>query len=311
MCSVEKSAKTLRRFRWSDLQDFAALLSAIGPHGFRHWPESAEDLAAELQSMRLRPGDDIFLLERAGQLCGYALSFPEPDIGRAVGGLGVLPGHAGSAGPLLDAVIAAAHSYGLPSLHTASRHSEADPPSLFTSRGFEQVAESIEMVLTRSAAHALSEEALPDGGRLRTMAPEGEVCLLTEVQNAVFKGHWGFSENSEDELRARLSLPGTGPENVLFAESAEGEVTAYAWTALEWSGGQTSGRVLMTGVMPRHRQSGLGTAVAQAAIKSLLSAGAAEVRLEVMADNEPAIAMYTRMGFLPDGRTTWLSLPLQ
>jgi mycothiol synthase len=304
------SQKSVRKFTWNDLHALSSLLNALGRHGFRHWPQSAKDLAAELRCMRLRPEHDIFLLCKGPDLCGYALTFPEPDISRSVGGLGVLPECAASAALLLDTAVESARNRRLPLLHMASQDTPADPSSIFTQRGFHEVSAILNMVLTRSAAQSLKEELLPRGFTVRPMAPSGETQLLTRVQNAVFAGQKGFSANSLEEIEARLQLPGSGPENVLFVETPEGEVAAYAWTSLEWDGNRTCGRVLMTGVMPGQRQAGLGSAVVQTGIKHLLAAGASAIRLQAVEGNNPAMRIYTRMGFMPEGRVTWFELSL-
>jgi mycothiol synthase len=306
----ETPEKTVRKFTWSDLDALSSLLNALGKHGFRHWPESPENLAAELRSMRLRPGRDIFLLCEGSKLCGYSLTFPESDIHRSVGGLGIMPDHVSSAGLLLDATIESAGSHRLPLLHMASQDSPADSSSIFTQRGFHEVSANLEMVLTRSSAHSLKEDPLPPGFTVRPMALSGETQLLTRVQNAVFAGHEGFSANSEEEVLARLQIPGAGPENVLFVETPGGEVAAYAWTSLEWDGDHTCGRVLMTGVMPGQRQSGLGSAMVRAGVKHLLAAGVSAIRLQAVEGNNPAMRIYARMGFVPEARVAWYELPL-
>jgi mycothiol synthase len=97
---------------------------------------------------------------------------------------------------------------------------------------------------------------------------------------------------------------------VLFTESADGTVAAYVWTALEWQGQHTVGRIWMTGVMPEFRRSGIGRSTVESGIKHLFAHGAAEVHLEVIEHNAGAVRIYTEMGFSETGRVTWYELEL-
>ena len=60
--------------------------------------------------------------------------------------------------------------------------------------------------------------------------------------------------------------------------------------------------VLPLAVEPTARRNGLGRALVEAAAKAVRDAGAAELFLEVAADNAPAIALYTVAGFNEVGR---------
>ena len=59
-------------------------------------------------------------------------------------------------------------------------------------------------------------------------------------------------------------------------------------------------------VAPAHRRSGIGTAAGRGRLEAVRSAGARAAMLEVDYTNEPAIALYQRLGFeqLRRARTT-------
>jgi mycothiol synthase len=97
---------------------------------------------------------------------------------------------------------------------------------------------------------------------------------------------------------------------VLFIDSPDGETAAYVWTALEWDGQSTSGRIWMTGVMPEFRKAGLGRAVVNAGIKHLLAEGASSISLEVVEHNTAAVRIYRQLGFKQTGRVAWYDLEL-
>jgi mycothiol synthase len=261
--------------------------------------------------MRLDPETSLYVLDTGGRICGYSITVLEPDIGRAVAGIGVTRECRQWADDLVGLCISAASADGLPVLHLAVQHDSVEPADIYRAKGVQEIMAHLEMSLSREDAGGLQDDLLPDNYSIRQMRSPAEALLLTRVQNKVFDGHWGFSKNSPDEVLARLDLPVTGPENVLFIESDEGDVAAYVWTALEWENDRSVGYIWMTGVVPEFRQSGLGKAVVHAGIKRLFASGAAEIHLEVIAENRPAVAIYEAMGFRPIGRIAWHELKLR
>lgn len=288
------------------LPAFSDLLNRLGRHGFRAWPESQEELLAALNTLRLDPEDDITLLGTADSLCGYALTLIESDIDRAVASVGVEDSCRKQSGALLDFIETRSRAANVSRVHVASRNVPAEPLDELRNRSYRHVTANLELTLDREQATEITDVELPEGFLLRPMRSSAEILLLTRVQNAVFEGHWGFSQNSPEEVQAKLDLPSSGPEHVLFLESPEGDVAGYVWTALEWDGSHTCGNIWMTGVLPEFRAQGLGTAVVNAGLKHLLANGAADIHLEVIEDNTAAVQIYTAMGFRETGRTDWL-----
>lgn len=298
-------------FHWKNLPELYGLVNRLGQHGFRLWPSSPELLRSELEVLRLEPEQDAFILRRSGEICGYAITLHERDIHRTVISIAAFPECHANAGPLLDAAVERARKAGVGEVHVAIRGVEAEPVEMVKDRGFIQVATNIELLLSRLNAEKLVEKALPREFSFRKMRSSAETLLLTRTQNAVFEGHWGFSSNTLEEIQARLDLPSSGPEHVLFVESAEGDVAAYIWTAVEWHDGHTGGRIWMTGVMPRFRRKGIGTAVVHAGIKHLLAEGALDIRLEVVGHNAAAVSIYESVGFKTTGHVDWYELKLR
>ncbi len=60
--------------------------------------------------------------------------------------------------------------------------------------------------------------------------------------------------------------------------------------------------VLTVGVVPAARRHGVGEALITAALAVARARGAARAFLEVAVDNDPAIALYDRLGFRPSGK---------
>ena len=297
-------------FQWRTLQAFSDLLNRLGRHGFRAWPESKEDLTASINTLRLDPETDILLLGSDESPCGYALTLVELDIDRAVASVALEASCRGEVSVLLDFIEKRSHAAGVSKIHVASRGAAVEPVVELKKRGYRQVNANLELALKREHASGIVDIQLPNGFSLRPMRSSTELLLLTRVQNTVFDGHWGFSQNSPQEIQAKLDLPSTGPEHVLFLESREGDIAGYIWTALVWDSGHTCGQIWMTGVMPEFRSKGLGTSVVNAGIKHLFANGAADIHLEVMENNAAAVQIYTGMGFAKTGRTDWLEKQL-
>ncbi len=292
-------------FRWESLDEFSDLLNRIGRHGFRSWPTSPNELRSELETLRLEPESDVWLVRTDGKICGYALALAENDVDRLVVSLGILDECSGQVGGLLDLLREAAKARGVSLIHVAVRGAPAEPLDQLTHSGFTRVAANLELVLQREDAGGVPDPSLPEAMSVRKMRSTAEALLLTRVQNRVFEGHWGFSKNTPDEVLARLGLPSTGPEQVLFVETEEGDIAGYIWTALSWEHDHTCGKIWMTGVVPEFRSLGLGKALVSAGVKHLLSQGAADVHLEVVEGNAAAVSIYQGMGFKRHGQTDW------
>jgi ribosomal protein S18 acetylase RimI-like enzyme len=59
-----------------------------------------------------------------------------------------------------------------------------------------------------------------------------------------------------------------------------------------------TGSVQNVGIAPAHRNRGLGTCLINRALQGFLRAGLSHIHLEVTADNEGAIRLYRRLGFV-------------
>ncbi|MEM4699544.1 MAG: ribosomal protein S18-alanine N-acetyltransferase [Candidatus Nezhaarchaeales archaeon] len=110
------------------------------------------------------------------------------------------------------------------------------------------------------------------------------------------------------------------PEAFLVAELS-GEVVAYSMSRVEYGlsnlkrGFVKKGHVISIAVLPHARRLGIGTALLTRTMEALRKYGASEVYLEVRVSNEPAIALYYKLGFrrirrighyYADGEDAWL-----
>lgn len=79
----------------------------------------------------------------------------------------------------------------------------------------------------------------------------------------------------------------------LFVAVREGEVVGFHWTKIE----DGIGEVYVVGVDPAEQGTGLGKALTLEGLHHLRHRGLPAAMLYVDADNEPAIRLYTRLGF--------------
>ena len=306
MTDVDKPV--VEQFSREQLQQFSDLLNRLGSHGFKRWPESAEDLEPEMEALRVDPESGIVLLRSGDALRGYGLVILEPDIGRAVVSIAAEPGYVDALEPVLNALIAKVKASEIPSIHVAAKSTPVEPLALIEDRGAERIQANLELKLDRRDASNIMDVELAEGFSIRPMRSSVEVLRLTQLQNSVFAKHWGFSQNSPEEIQSKLDLPVTGPEHVLFCESPEGDLAGYVWTAVEWRDEATVGKIWMTGIAPQFRKSGLGNAIVTAGVKHLLAQGAAVLELEVLENNPAAVRIYEGLGFVTTGRTDWYEL---
>lgn len=126
-------------------------------------------------------------------------------------------------------------------------------------------------------------------------AGEGEDSALIDVHNRAFAGHReasGLTEHGLDELRA---MPWYDSDGVVTA-TIDGRLAGFCWTKLHPNG---DGEVYLLAVDPDGRGLGVGELLARAGYEHLRGRGAQRATLWVDGGNEPAIALYRRLGLVP------------
>ncbi|MFI9379581.1 GNAT family N-acetyltransferase [Kutzneria sp. NPDC052558] len=89
----------------------------------------------------------------------------------------------------------------------------------------------------------------------------------------------------------------TAGHHLLTAENARGEAVGNAWVGPD--PGQTAGAAWLydINVFPQHQRQGYGSAILAAAEKLIAAEGKTALGLNVVGDNEAAIALYRRSGY--------------
>ncbi|MGH3384629.1 MAG: mycothiol synthase [Nocardioidaceae bacterium] len=247
--------------------------------------------------LQLKYGDDdvrhvTVLVD--GELVGYGhLDLGAGKSGEAVAKVVVHPDHRrrGIGGDLVKQLVDLAAPSAL-SLWAHGRHPGA--AQLASLLGFSVVRELWKM--RRDLTTALPTPAVPEGVTIRTFAAGDEMAIV-DVNAAAFAGHPEQGTMTLDNLHRRMAEPWFDPAG-LFVAVRGLDLLGFHWTKVHGRGpGAPFGEVYVVGVSPSAQGLGLGKALTLEGLRHLRASGLTSVRLYVEADNAPAVAVYTRLGF--------------
>jgi len=130
---------------------------------------------------------------------------------------------------------------------------------------------------------------------------------------AGFRDHWGRSEPSLAEIRARVErIHAGGDGEYLLGAAGDGEPAGVCQIRFRWSVWASAEDCWLEDLFVREaaRRGGLGRALVGAAIERATERGCRRIELDVGERNEPAIALYRSCGFQlepkPPGRSLFL-----
>jgi mycothiol synthase len=233
----------------------------------------------------------------AEDLAGVAVVVESED-GSGVLELAVHPSYRnqGVAGKLLGALQG---KRGLKGLSAWSHGNHEASAELATRFGYGPVRELWKMRLMSSTA-ALPDAGLPDGVSLRAFVPGQDEQAWLAANRAAFSHHPEQGSMTFADLEARKAEDWFDPAGFLLAEDSEGELLGFHWTKVHPRQGPhpSIGEVYVVGVTPAAQGLGLGKALTVAGIKHLQDQGLHAVMLYVDADNEAAVALYQKLGFI-------------
>ena len=162
--------------------------------------------------------------------------------------------------------------------------------------GFERVRDLWVMRRPLSDLPPLDEGAgNADGIDVRTFRVGSDEEPFLALNAESFASHPEQGAMSRGDLDERMAEPWFDPEGFFVAERA-GELVGFHWTKVH-DGQPPFGEVYVVGVSPRAQGGGLGKRLTLAGLHHLAGQGLDEVVLYVEADNAPAIAIYSRLGF--------------
>ncbi|MCF3137830.1 mycothiol synthase [Paenarthrobacter sp. AR 02] len=230
-------------------------------------------------------------------LAGIAVVVEDPD-GSGVLELAVHPSYRnqGVAGRLLAAL---QEKRSLDGISAWSHGNHEAAAGLATRFGYRPVRELWKMRLMSSAS-ALPDAGLPDGVSLRAFVPGQDEQAWLDANRAAFSHHPEQGSMTLADLEARKSEDWFDPQGFLLAANDDGELLGFHWTKVHPRQGPhpAIGEVYVVGVTPAAQGMGLGKALTVAGITYLQGKGLHAVMLYVDADNEAAVALYQKLGFV-------------
>jgi len=176
--------------------------------------------------------------------------------------------------------------------------------------------------MRRSLYAPLPAAELPAGVEVRTFVPGRDDDAWVALNAAAFAGHPEQGSWTVDDLHRRVAEPWFDPAGFFLAERARDDgarrLVGFHWTKVHGGSGEAHdrmdqphahdgqvgthghdpiGEVYVVGVDPAERGHGLGRAMTLVGLRHLRHLGLPDAMLYVDADNSPAIALYTALGF--------------
>lgn len=122
------------------------------------------------------------------------------------------------------------------------------------------------------------------------------------VNNRAFVWHPEQGGWDRDRLAARLSERWVDLDGFLVHEDDAGRVDGFCWTKVHPAradrGEEAIGEIFVVAADPSRHGTGLGRALVLAGLDHLAALGLATAMLYVESDNEPALRLYGRLGFV-------------
>jgi mycothiol synthase len=138
-----------------------------------------------------------------------------------------------------------------------------------------------------------------DGIRVAAFRPGTDDEAWVEVNARAFAHHPEQGAMTVEDLRARMAEPWFDPEG-FFLAWREAKLAGFHWTKVHDHsayGDGPVGEVYVLGLDPSEQGHGLGRTLTQVGLEYLHDRGLSDVILYVEADNAPAVAVYTKLGF--------------
>lgn len=271
-------------------------------------PPFSEQTLFELKSPHAGPHSVLTLLTHAPEensptegedLAGVAVVVL--DGGEGVLEIAVHPNYRneGVGSMLVDKLLAVRGLKGIKAWSHGDHEAAAD---LAASYGYRAIRELWRMRLVRQMPEtpaAPVSHAAPDGVTLRTFVPHQDEAAWLAANAAAFAHHPEQGALTLADLQSRMKEPWFDPEGFFLAVDGSGEILGFHWTKVHpgRAGQSAMGEVYVVGVTPAAQGMGLGKTLTSQGIEYLQAQGLSAIMLYVDADNEPAVALYRKLGF--------------
>jgi mycothiol synthase len=272
--------------------------------GYRFWEKI-------LQKPHFDPKRDLFVAEMGGTVVGILLIISEFKINRIVLNCHVhhnFP-YDSVASALWENGIRRCRDIGGDIIHVCIHENFRAGRVFFSESGFYPVHVHVE--LEKDLEDVLEQDKEPGINRVGYFS-EGDEPLLAELQNRIFTGSWGFSPNSEEEIKYYLDFTQCRVSDVLLLKN-ESERIGYLWAhpSVASESVEKKGRIHMFGITPEFQGKGLGKNLLRVGLEHMKEQGYKTVDLTVDEDNRPAFTLYDSMGFKEKFLSLWYEKSLR
>lgn len=144
-----------------------------------------------------------------------------------------------------------------------------------------------------TAGEEFPSPRLPEGVTVRTFLPGQDEQQWLDVNSRAFATHPEQGRLTMADLLDRERSEWFAADGFFLAWRGD-ELVGFHWTKVEDAG---SGEVYVLGVDPAEQGTGLGKALLLFGLRHLAGLRLREITLYVESDNEPAVALYHKLGF--------------
>ncbi|MEV4333295.1 mycothiol synthase [Streptomyces sp. NPDC049597] len=239
-----------------------------------------------------REGVQHFLVSVEGQLVGYAQLEDTDPVEAPAAELVVHPSHRGRGhGRALGTTLLDASGKRLRMWahggKSAARHM-AQVLGLTLFRELRQLRRPL-------SPQSIPEPTYPPGVTVRTFVPGQDDAEWLAVNAAAFAHHPEQGSLTQRDLDDRKAEPWFDPKGFFLAER-EGRIVGFHWTKVHAE--EQLGEVYVVGISPDAQGGGLGRALTATGLRHLAAEGLPTAMLYVDADNQAALRVYERLGFV-------------
>lgn len=253
------------------------------------------------------PEQDLFISEISGAVVGYLDITNEARIGRVIFECLVLPEYRrqGIARNLCRQAAPRAKILGANVVHINVREDNTPARLALEKAGFHPVRCFYEMSV---GIDIIMERQTFTTFPIRPLQA-GEEAKLTELQNHVYAGSWGYNPNTVEEISyavsAAIGATSNTLEGICLALDKDRPV-GYFWVRIEHDKqGKRRGRISMLGTDPDYRGRGIGRELLLAGLSYLKSRRLRLVQLTVDSENLAAKSLYNSVGFKKIDSSLW------
>ena len=304
---MTKYTYSIRNYTVEDFDNYIRFYQKIGRTDLEHTPGLALTIAERLNRPGYDPTRNLFLAFRGGDIIAYLDITTETVIKRAVVDCIVLPTQRrrGIATDLFNQALRYTGEIGIKRMHVNISEDNTAARELLKALEFHFIRRYIQFGLN------LDKLELPEinmtGTSVRYLET-GELPLLTDLQNQIFTGTWGFNPNTVEEINYFFNYHRCHNSDIILIVSAT-KVIGYCWIIPAGIHTQPTyektSRIHMFGIAPEFRGQKLGNLLLTKSLRALQKKGIEYVILTADCSNEIACALYYDCGFRPISNSIW------